>query len=84
MATLFVELWRLHESQINKLCDVVFRKLWRVPAYEVNAFFDNPKINIDGWRLFSCVFGRSVQSIPGVDADVLARNSSGKNYGLSV
>lgn len=55
--SLFVELWRLHETQINKLCKAELRKQWRVPAFEVNAFFESPSLAIDGWRLFAGVFG---------------------------
>ncbi len=64
--TLFVELWRLHESQINRLCKAVFRKQWQVPASEVNAFFDHEGgIAVDGWRLFSGLFEGSWQSASG-------------------
>ena len=35
---LFVELWRLHEAQINRLSKAQLRKEWSIPASEVNAF----------------------------------------------
>jgi hypothetical protein len=63
--TLFVELWRLHESQINRLCKAVFRKEWKVAASEVNDFFEDPDLAIDGWRLFGGVFDRSWQEATG-------------------
>lgn len=69
MATLFVELWRLHESQLNKLCKAVLRKEWQVPAREVNAFFDSPALAIDGWRLFVGAFGSSWQAALGLSGD---------------
>lgn len=69
MATLFVELWRLHESQINRLCKALLRKEWQVPAREVNAFFENPALAIDGWRLSAAVFGQPWQAEPAVGAD---------------
>jgi hypothetical protein len=72
MATLFIELWRLHESQINKLCKAVLRKEWRVPASEVNVFFESPVLAIDGWRLFVGVFGSSWQAALGVSGDTYA------------
>jgi len=59
--SLFVELWRLHERQINKLCKAELRKQWRVPALEVNTFFESPSLAIDGWRLFAGVFGTTWQ-----------------------
>lgn len=65
--TLFVELWRLHERQINKFCKAELRKQWRVPAAEVNAFFENPSLAIDGWRLFAGVFGKTWQGAVGLD-----------------
>jgi hypothetical protein len=69
MATLLVELWRLHESQINKLCKAVLRKEWQVPAREVNAFFESPALAIDGWRLFAGVFGHSWRDVAGFGGD---------------
>ena len=69
IATLFVELWRLHEGQIIKLCKAVLRKEWQVPAREVNAFFESPALAIDGWRLFVGVFGASWQAASGVSGD---------------
>ncbi len=69
LAALFVELWRLHEGQINKLCKAVLRKEWQVPASEVNAFFEDNNLAIDGWRLFVGVFGSSWQAASGISDD---------------
>jgi hypothetical protein len=66
LAALFVELWRLHEYQINQFCKAIFRKEWRVPAADVNAFFEDQSLAIDGWRLFSVVFGTTWQQAAGV------------------
>jgi peptidoglycan/xylan/chitin deacetylase (PgdA/CDA1 family) len=66
-AALFVELWRHHERQINQLCKAVFRKDWRVPAADVNAFFEDRSLVIDGWRLFNAVFGGTWQQAARVD-----------------
>ena len=54
--TLFVELWRIQEAQINRLCKAQFRKEWAVPALEVNSFFSSDGISVDGWKLFNAVF----------------------------
>ena len=54
--TLFLELWRLHEAQINRLCNAQLCKQWRVPAAEVNAFFGEDGLRMDGWKLFATVF----------------------------
>ena len=56
---LFTELWRLHELQVNKLCKAFLRKILRIPAQEVNVFFSTSGLTIDGWRLFSGLFGLS-------------------------
>jgi hypothetical protein len=69
--TLFVELWLLHERQINKLCKAVLRKEWKVAASEVNAFFENSDLAIDGWRLFVGVFEKSWQEATGIDEETL-------------
>ncbi len=66
-ASLFVELWRLHERQINQLCKAVFRKEWQVPAHEVNAFFEDRTVAIDGWSLFNAVFEITLQQAARVD-----------------
>jgi hypothetical protein len=70
--TLFVELWRLHEAQINRLCKAYLRKEWQVPANEVNAFFGDSGLRIDGWRLFEGLFKLSWR---------LAVNTDKSNYG---
>ena len=67
LASLFVELWRLHERQINQLCKAAFRKEWRVPAVEVNAFFEDSRLAIDGWQLFRAVFGTTWQEVSGMN-----------------
>ncbi len=64
---LLVELWRLHERQINQLCKVKFLKEWKVPPDEVNTFFQNQSLVIDSWLLFSTVFGSTWQR--GADLD---------------
>lgn len=69
VATLFVELWRLHESQISKLCKAVLVREWQVPTHEVNVFFERSGLAIDGWRLFAGVFGSSWQAASGVTGD---------------
>lgn len=67
LAALFVELWRLHERQINQFCKAVFRKEWQVPATEVNAFLEDRSLAVDGWRLFKAVFGSTWQQAAGLD-----------------
>jgi hypothetical protein len=56
LQTLFLELWRLHEAQINRLCKAYLWKEWRVPADEVNAFFGDAGLRVDGFRLFEAIF----------------------------
>jgi len=57
--TLFVELWRLRENQINKLTQAQFVSVWGAPAKEVNAFFASSRDRIEGRQLFELVFERS-------------------------
>jgi hypothetical protein len=59
LQSLFVELYRLHERQINQLSTAMFCKSWQVPARNVNAFFEDRQSAIDGWRLFQAAFGIS-------------------------
>lgn len=69
LQSLFIELYCLHERQINRLCKAMFRKEWRVPAREVNAFFENSPLAIDGWRLFQAVFRQSWAEASGFSED---------------
>lgn len=66
---LFIELWRVHEAQINRLCKAQLRKEWAVPAHEVNAFFSSEGLCFDGWKLFSAVFNESWVNAASVDGD---------------
>ena len=65
--SLFIELWRLHESQINTLCNNGLITEWKAPAREVSAFFEDPNLTIDGWRLFSKVFDVSWEEVTKTD-----------------
>lgn len=65
---LLLELWRLHEEQVVRLCRTLFEGTWRAPAPEVHRFFgiDGPRIG--GRQLFDAVFGDQVwQDATGVD-----------------
>lgn len=68
--TLFVELWRLHERQIKRLCIAVFCKEWSVAAVDVNTFFENCDLAIDGSRLLEGVFGESFQHAKSTDVQI--------------
>jgi hypothetical protein len=70
---LFMELWRLHETQVNRLCKALLRKEWRVPAHDVNAFFGQEGLGIDGYKLFRGMFGETWQALAGLDADEFSR-----------
>lgn len=65
--TLFVELWRIHESQINHLCKAQLYKEWALPAHEVNAFFSGDGLRVDGLNLFNAVFEAPWSSLVGVE-----------------
>lgn len=64
--TLFVELWRIHEAQINRLCKAQLRKAWSIPASEVNALFAADGVAVDGWRLFEALFETRWQEATGI------------------
>jgi hypothetical protein len=60
LQTLIIELYRLHERQINRLCKAMFCKVWRTPVCEVDAFFECCPFAVDVWRLFEAVFEKSL------------------------
>lgn len=77
--TLLIELWRLHERQINQLCKAEFHKEWHVPAKEIDVFFEDPKFVTDGSALFAATFQVSWHGALGVEPHIhkewlLARN----------
>lgn len=53
--SLFVELWRLHESQIKRLCRSILFNVWHVPVFQINSIFDDAKRVIDSRRLLRLV-----------------------------
>ena len=63
---LFVELWRLHEAQINRLSKAQLRKEWLIPASEVNAFFAADGVAVDGWRLLETLFETRWEEATGI------------------
>jgi len=65
---LFVELWRIHESQINRLCKAQLLNQWAFPEYEVNVFFSEDELIVDGWNFFQTVFEISLSKAIGANA----------------
>ena len=67
--SLFVELWRIHRVQINRLCKTYLRKEWQVPAAELKVFFAEGGVQIDIWEIFNALFGQHWTSVADVDED---------------
>lgn len=57
--SLFVELYCLYQSQIERLCRAMLRNVLGIPISYIDAFFMDEKITIDGWRLFEAVFEKA-------------------------
>lgn len=66
--SLFLELWRLHELQLNELCRAKFMKQWCVPADEVNSLFAPYGVSPNGWRLFEVAFGQPWAAAIGIES----------------
>jgi peptidoglycan/xylan/chitin deacetylase (PgdA/CDA1 family) len=81
--TLFSELWRLHKSQINKLCAAVFEKEWKVPHEEVTDYFNKSDLNISPQTLFRAVFDVPWYQVIGM-GDVSYRDWQGIETKLSL
>jgi len=58
-ATLFLELSRLHETQIRRVCKAILIREWQIPAAEVDGFLDQVGLRLDGLSLFKGVCGGS-------------------------
>jgi len=54
--SLFIELWRLHESQIRRLSQSVFLNMWNAPASKINSLFQDAKRTINSQDLLRLVF----------------------------
>jgi len=65
--TLFLELWRLHDGQIYGLCSAELHTQWKVPAIEINIFFEDCIPIVSGPNLFKSVFAKDLYTIAGVD-----------------
>jgi hypothetical protein len=63
--TLFLELWRLFELQVNRLCKIEFHIGWGIEADEIDLFFDTDRQRIQGWKLFDMTFKGSWQAVCG-------------------
>lgn len=65
--TLFLELWRLHDGQIYRLCAAELYTQWKVPAIEINIFFEGRILAVSRLKLFKSVFDKDLFIIVGVD-----------------
>ena len=61
--TLFIKIWRLHEIQIQILCELYFEKVWRVSKHEIKQLFDNKKVRLDGHIVFNALFQNEWENI---------------------
>lgn len=62
---LFLELWRIHETQITRLCKAKLYEEWGVPVREMNLFFADEGSEVEGRRIFTGVFGDILESACG-------------------
>ena len=60
---LFIELWRLHDTQVHRLCKAVLSKEWGVSATEINSFFDHNAATVDGSCLINELFAAGWQAV---------------------
>lgn len=67
--TLFIELWRLHEKQLNKISKAALNKQWCVPSHDLEDFFDRIGSSLDAWCLFFRVFGKTWQCATDIKVD---------------
>lgn len=54
--TLFLKLWCLCESQIIHLCKAFLRDTWQTPPSEIDNFFGDERLIVEGWFLFDTLF----------------------------
>jgi len=61
--SLYIELYHLHQMQINQICKLKFLREWNVSLQVVNSLFVNDILTIDRWTLFQLVFNNSLEQI---------------------
>ncbi|MCM8612110.1 hypothetical protein [Accumulibacter sp.] len=81
-ASLFLELSRLHETQLWRICEAILGRQWRLPAAEVSALLDHVGVELDVLRVFESVGGKSwLQAEP--EDDEMRRKWSMVRYRLA-
>ena len=63
--TLFIELWRLHESQVVRLCKAILCKIHYVPPHKVNNFFRQRCLSVDIFRKMLDLLGEKKPGLAG-------------------
>jgi hypothetical protein len=63
--TLFLKIWRLHEAQIQTLCELYFEKVWRVSKNEIKQLINNKKVTVDGSILFNTLLQNEWENVLG-------------------
>lgn len=69
LTSLFIELYRLHEHQIDQFCRIKFDREWQISSHEINNFLSDDVYSINKWTLFQEAFNESVADICKVSID---------------
>lgn len=70
LQSLYIELYRLHEHQITQICKIRFCKGGLVSPKEVDDYFKESNLVLDGWRLFQIVFDKSLAQVCDISEDI--------------
>ena len=65
-ASVFVDLWRMFESQLVKFCRIWLRKILRASSVEVNAVIESSTLRLPMYRVFAAVYQKSWGDVSGV------------------
>jgi hypothetical protein len=61
--TLFLKLWCLQEMQINQMSKFFLRKIWNVTESEINRFFADEALMVNGCDLFDSLFSQKLHEV---------------------
>ncbi len=64
--TLLLELWRIHEQQIARICSAYLTKKWNAPVTEVNRLLGQFRCLIAGWVVFDTIFSGQWTTAAGI------------------
>jgi hypothetical protein len=69
-ASVYIELWRIFEVKLIKLCRVWFRKVLHASSLEVNAVIESSALYFPMHRVVAAIYAQTWEDISGVNEEI--------------